>query len=197
MWTATVTQLEGGRVRKSVIERNGDRLSYASVLGLWQRDQEFRAFFIELLVKAPFAGYFWECPPVTAASAERAFEFVLVDSPQLTRVPPDQRAFAEQFAAGDPTDGIVTFWNLGGDALLVAPCPRAPLEAHPHIAAFARTAPAAQQHALWRAVGTAVQQRLSGEPVWLSTSGLGVYWLHVRVDSRPKYYSFRPYRDGR
>ncbi|MDF9799652.1 hypothetical protein OKW21_004915 [Catalinimonas alkaloidigena] len=28
----------------------------------------------------------------------------------------------------------------------------------------------------------------------MSTSGLGVYWLHIRLDSRPKYYQFDPYR---
>ena len=35
-------------------------------------------------------------------------------------------------------------------------------------------------------------RRLLGrqKKVWMSTSGLGVYWLHVRLDSRPKYYQF-------
>ena len=32
------------------------------------------------------------------------------------------------------------------------------------------------------------------ETTWLSTSGLGVYWLHVRLDSYPKYYTYRPYK---
>ena len=31
-------------------------------------------------------------------------------------------------------------------------------------------------------------------PVWTSTSGLGVYWLHVRLDSRPKYYQHQPFK---
>jgi len=31
-------------------------------------------------------------------------------------------------------------------------------------------------------------------PVWLSTSGMGIAWLHLRLDSRPKYYTYRPYR---
>jgi hypothetical protein len=45
-----------------------------------------------------------------------------------------------------------------------------------------------------RATGAAVAARLSARPLWLSTSGLGVAWLHVRLDSRPKYYSYAPYR---
>jgi hypothetical protein len=29
---------------------------------------------------------------------------------------------------------------------------------------------------------------------WVSTSGLGVPWVHVRLDERPKYFQFGPYR---
>ncbi len=31
-------------------------------------------------------------------------------------------------------------------------------------------------------------------PLWLSTAGGGVAWLHVRLDSRPKYYGYSPYK---
>jgi hypothetical protein len=30
--------------------------------------------------------------------------------------------------------------------------------------------------------------------MWVSTSGLGVYWLYIRLDSFPKYYNFQPYK---
>ena len=60
---------------------------------------------------------------MTAATATRPFEFVLLDSPGLAR-PPDPEAFAEHF--GGPTEeGIVEFANLGGDAVMVVPCPLA------------------------------------------------------------------------
>lgn len=32
-------------------------------------------------------------------------------------------------------------------------------------------------------------------PIWLSTSGLGVYWLHMRLDRRPKYYTYEPFKE--
>ena len=35
---------------------------------------------------------------------------------------------------------------------------------------------------------------LSDQPLWVSTCGLGVYWLHVRLDSFPKYYRYAPYQ---
>jgi len=33
------------------------------------------------------------------------------------------------------------------------------------------------------------------QPIWLSTSGLGVYWLHMRIDTFPKYYTYFEYRN--
>jgi hypothetical protein len=33
----------------------------------------------------------------------------------------------------------------------------------------------------------------NGATRWLSTSGLGISYLHVRIDKRPKYYSHQEY----
>lgn len=38
------------------------------------------------------------------------------------------------------------------------------------------------------------QYRHGGGNLWCSTSGLGVYWLHIRLDQYPKYYTYRPYK---
>ena len=117
-----------------------------------------------------------------------------MDSPQLAKVRPNPSAFERYFQSTNENDGIVTFENLGKDAVLVAPSPRAPLSAYPHLAAFVRNAPESQKQALWQRVGETLERCLSQRPLWLSTSGLGVYWLHVRLDSYPKYYTHRPYR---
>ena len=42
----------------------------------------------------------------------------------------------------------------------------------------------------------AMDSRVGARPIWLSTAGHGVAWLHVRLDSRPKYYLHAPYREG-
>ena len=36
---------------------------------------------------------------------------------------------------------------------------------------------------------------LGSQPLWLSTAGGGVDWLHMRLDKRPKYYRHLPWRD--
>ena len=84
--------------------------------------------------------------------------------------------------------------NLGHDAYLIAPN-RSNGHSYPHLAAFARNAPMHIQHQFWRAVGDAVSDHISDRPLWLSTSGLGIAWLHVRLDARPKYYTHQPYRE--
>jgi hypothetical protein len=39
-----------------------------------------------------------------------------------------------------------------------------------------------------------VELSLSETPLRASTSGAGVAWLHIRFDTRPKYYIPLPYR---
>jgi hypothetical protein len=115
----------------------------------------------------------------------------LLDSPEPARRP-DPHAFAKHFPGAQA--GVATFANLGGDALMVVPCPVAEPSAYGHLAAFVRLAPEVQRHALWQSVGEAMARRVGAKPVWLSTAGAGVSWLHVRLDDRPKYYGFAAYR---
>ena len=196
MWDKRIDTIDSGRVRRVSLLRDGKPASFAEVIKCWQGDDVFRAFFIGILAEAPFDAYFWETPPITRSKSIRPFEFVLNDSPALAKLAPDPKSFARLFEAVDARAEVAAFANLGGDAFLVAPCPRAPPSAYAHLAAFARSAPAAQQHAFWHTVGSSLAARLADSPIWLSTSGLGVAWLHARIDSWPKYYTFAPYREN-
>jgi hypothetical protein len=177
-----------------VLSGAGAAMSFSKLISHWALDAEFRRYWHSELRDAPFDAYAWECPPVTAASIAREFECVFVSSPMLAHTPPDPDAFAEYFR---PDSSVVTFDNLGGDAVLVAPCPDGAGSNYSHLASFNATAPAAQQDALWQAVGRAMEKRVGAKPVWLSTAGLGVAWLHVRLDDRPKYFRHLPYASER
>ena len=183
--------LQDGRIHQYQLLDGERPLSTHQVLQNWQTDETFRTFFINLLAEAPFDAYFWETPPLTTNRLERPFEFVLVHAPTLANVAAERRAFAKYFS----NELVVDFPNLGGDAHLVVPCPQSAQDAFAHLAAFSRSAPSAQQHAFWQRVGLAVMNGAGERPLWVSTSGLGVYWLHVRLDSRPKYYTYAPYRE--
>lgn len=185
---------------------NGHPLSTSEVIHAWQTNAVFRSFFSETLAQAPFRAFRWETPVLTPALLGRPFEFVLVEDRTLFTAP-DCKPFETQFS---PKKYAVVFPNVGGDAILVVPCPIQPDHtAYTHIANFVRHAPAAQIHVLWEQVASAVQQRLGlpvaghvcipGQPhaplgpLWLSTAGGGVAWLHIRLDDRPKYYHHLPY----
>lgn len=194
-YTTEIKQLSDGRVLRHRLFRGEEPLSWSDVLDRWQKDPLFRSFFMSLLADAPYPAYFWETPPVTISTITETFEFVLVESQVLAGVRSDRQAFANHFAAVAEDESVIKFSNLGGDAMLVVPCPRGPLSAYSQISEFARRAPENQQHQLWAIVGATLKQQLGDQPVWLSTSGLGVYWLHIRLDATPKYYTHRPYRD--
>lgn len=102
---------------------------------------------------------------------------------------PEPGVFAEHFRQDRD---VVTFGNLGGDAVLVAPCPVGNRD-FSHLAQFTRAASTAQQDVCWHAVGDAVGARMGTRPIWLSTAGHGVAWLHIRLDSSPKYYRHGEY----
>lgn len=190
MWTARITPLARENGLHIALDHGAGRLTVADVVHNWRTDAAFNTYFNDLLADLPFAAFRWETPPITSQTLADPFECVALDSPGLA-LPADPVPFAGQFDDAAP---VVTFANLGGDAVLVVPCPVTAHEAYGHLAAFTRRAPAAQRQALWRQVGEAVHRRISDRPLWLSTAGGGVAWLHVRLDDRPKYYRFDPYR---
>ena len=189
MWTAARDGATAGAPYR--IRTAGSVLTCGEVVDAWCDDAEFRAWFSDTLAADDAQAFRWETPALTRETLGRAFEFVLVDSPELDRVP-DPEPFERHFARA--VDDVVSFANLGGDARLVVPTPVASAEAYGHLAAFVRGAPPSQQDALWRLVGQQMRQRLDARPVWLNTAGAGVPWLHVRLDDRPKYYRHTPYK---
>jgi hypothetical protein len=192
-WSLDAAQPDAGTHRWGAVATAAGPLSFADVAAGWAESARFREFWIGALRTVPIAAYCWECPPQHVHSQRAPFECVFVASPSLARMPQEPEAFAGHFRGDRDVAG---FANLGGDAWLVAPAPERAEADFAHLAAFTATASAARQDALWQAVGAALKARVGARPLWLSTAGHGVAWLHVRLDSRPKYYRHAAYRDG-
>ncbi len=77
---------------------------------------------------------------------------------------------------------------------MIVPTPVGEESIYNHLASFVRSAPKKQTLEFWKKVGEEYDKKIGQETKWLSTAGLGVYWLHVRIDSRPKYYRFKKYK---
>jgi hypothetical protein len=154
---------------------------------------------------------FWECAPVKYDNYEsKPFEFVLISAPSLAKRTVDPEAFGNQFRrfsssnAGPMENEVISFENLGKDATLVVPYPSksvSNLQYFTHLSSFIQQGDSVQVAKLWKMVGEKFEEAVlaSGTPqwLWLSTSGLGVSWLHVRIDLIPKYYNYGPYKNPR
>ena len=151
------------------------------------------SWYNEVLASSNFVSFFWEHPPLDRQSMDAPAEFVLIDAPGLTGLRADKDSFSGPFSGGGATS-IVVFDNLGRDARLVAPRPGDGAESCAHLAPFVRSAPSRLVCDFWQALAREVLQSASDAPMWLSTSGLGVSWLHARLDTRPKYYQYAPYK---
>ena len=144
-----------------------------------------------------FKDYFFECPPISQdLLSKKSFQFVIKNAnSELDDRPVDQEAFAEHF---NLKTASVTFSNLGKDSKLVAPNPLDKnLKNYGHLATFVRNGPSDQVEQFWKnSAKTFLEevQARGSKPVWLSTAGQGIAWLHLRMDSRPKYYQTQEYK---
>jgi hypothetical protein len=179
---------ESGRsdVFRYVVRRDGASVPHAEALV--ELGGALGDLLTSVIRACPFEAVFFEMPRVSVAP----LEFVLADAPILARRSVEPEPFAHESRGAS----VATFPNLGGDAWLVVPAARGPHAAYGHLAAFVRHAPADQVRALWAEAGDALARwrRERGDPVWFSTSGLGVTWVHLRLDARPKYITYAPYR---
>lgn len=193
MWQTTVEEIANGAHYR--VHRDGDYLTFRELLGGLEADDSFANWYTEQLAACPFGACFWEHPALTGSNVDQPAEFVLLDAPSLAGVAADPRPFSPHFVS-PVTAEPAAFPSLGGDAMLVAPGPGVGMEAGAHLLTFLRHGPRERVLQFWRLVARTLQEQLSASPRWLSTSGLGVYWLHVRVDSIPKYYQHSRYRSA-
>ena len=161
----------------------------------------------DLIKKSGYEALFFETRPASSISSIRKqFEVVLVDAPELKRFVeaggPDEKAFAEHLTCVPDSETCCAFPNLGGDANLVVPriTGGTGAKVYGHLGAFVRGASEREVRQLWHTTAREYIRTLENAEdkdrnIWLSTSGMGVAWLHIRLDSTPKYYTYTPFRD--
>lgn len=180
----------GDHVRFTILE-NKSLISNQRFLEALKQEPDFRVQYNNYLCDCSFDAFFWENKPVTQQTLEDDYECSLVNSDFLAGCSPDSNTFQTHFIEDKQ---VVSFPNLGMDAQLVVPCPTANHSVYTHIGNFVRKADKEQVQAFWKRVGEEALNQICEEPRWLSTSGLGVFWLHVRIDSYPKYYQIEAYK---
>jgi len=190
MWEIRLKKLTE-LVHQYEIVNDNQVMSYADWIDAIVESAEFATFFNTILSESPFLAFFWEVKPTNQSQLRSPFQFVLVNSASLLKIEANKTAFQNQL---NQNETVVAFENLGKDAVLIVPTPLVNESTYAHLATFTRTAPQNQIVDFWNRIGLEYKNKIGEQTKWLSTAGLGVYWLHVRVDSRPKYYRFKNYR---
>ncbi|MCB9295404.1 MAG: hypothetical protein H6559_20115 [Lewinellaceae bacterium] len=191
---ALIKQERNGFVQKYRLRKNGQLLEYREVLRLWEMDEEFLNFYIKLFKKCGFNSYVWETPPVSTDNIEQPFEFVILNTPKSSSLP-DYETYKEYYDLSGPNHGVVSFPNLGHDATLVVPSPYRKDANYCGLPEFFLEAPIKQQQSIWKVVAHQMKLLLNEKPIWLSVAGGGISWLHIRLDSIPKYYRYSKYSE--
>lgn len=189
-WSLHTKHNSENNIRFSILE-NGIALSFKKVFELFVSSESFCTFYSNLLRNHIFEAYAWEHPKLSYTNFNAEYECSLVKSPGLLNSKEDLKPFEKYF---DNYKSTTVFKNLSGDATLVVPCPLNHQTEYTHLASFIRTASKSQIIEFWKTVGIATQQLIQEQDLWLSTAGLGVSWLHVRLDNSPKYFRTLDYK---
>jgi hypothetical protein len=192
-WRADVSSLPEGGIRIEISE--GDRpATVQSVLAALKTEPRVGSWFGACLKALPWHAFYWECPALTTATLGDPFECVALEAPSLMDQTAEPDAFRAHLDETPPGSLVAVFPNLSGDAVLVAPKEGDEGRGYPHLGAFLRCASQAQIAAFFSALASQGPSLCWEGPAWISTAGDGVAWLHGRVDRRPKYYRYAPYR---
>ena len=111
---------------------------------------------------------------------KNTFRFAIFDSKTLSKRKQDNAAFNGKINC---SKNVISFPSLSNDILLVVPCRKSQSVDYTSLSTFSRTASIMQQMSFWKKVGDIIK-----EGDWVSTSGLGVSWLHLRIAKKPKHY---------
>jgi hypothetical protein len=176
---------------KFAIYEGENILTIQDFLNKLKDSHSFRNWYSSSLIDSRFEAFFWENRPFTSKTLAKPYECNVISSTYLANRSPDRETFSRYF---DTDKSVVCFQNLGNDATLIAPVPEKPEDDFTHIGLFLRKADQKQISEFWKVAANETLKRISDKPVWLSTSGLGVYWLHARVDTVPKYYQTADYK---
>ena len=115
MWEMRRRDIPGGASFR-VIEGDSN-LSLRKLFALLESNASFARWYTDALSAADMAAYFWEHPPLKAATFDDAAEFVLIESDRLARLPADPESFEPQLQDHSEPE-VVAFRNLSSDATL-------------------------------------------------------------------------------
>lgn len=192
-WFTKVIAQNEDACRIKILE-NDNLLSFQEVFEYWQTSSDFTQFYVKTLLDLDFEGYFWEHPALKNDFLSKPYECVMLNTRSFAKKNVDETAFGKYL---DSDNEVEVFDNLGKNAKLVVPTQKTNIEYYKHLGIFLQNAPKEQIRMLFKKIGEHILTELdSPQTIWLNMAGLGVIWLHVRLDTRPKYYKTKTYKNA-
>lgn len=141
---------------------------------------------IEILKNIPFKYYMLKSP---CLKCNVSFQFNINDETHpMSKMKLDCETYKKYFKKNEK---IAIFMNPSGKTKLIVPKMLKNIDKNNYlnISTFSRNSPLTQQIELWRKVfREMIKCDKTNQKCYLNTHGLGIGWLHVRIDKTPKYY---------
>ena len=153
-------------------------MKWSEVLSQWESGNYPK---VPKEIKSP---YFWRTS-VQSSKKDLPYKEEFLEDERFLNKKQDLKTFEEKFKK---EKYAVSFSNLSGDTILVVPVPRKG-KRFTNMFYFMNNASEIQKKKLWEKVAEQAKEFLkTNEKIWISTHGLGVNYLHVRICNNPKYY---------
>ena len=176
--------------------RDGENLSYMQVFELLAAGDSIIETMTNFLVDWN-QDFFWEHPQVSSDNYKSNYEVSVIPTAAFDDRVENFSPFKSKFKI---TDQVKVFHNLRKDSLLIVPnTNEASDQNFITLRKFLQTAPNSLITRFWKTIGETMIEQISKNTdyCYLSTHGLGVLWLHVRIDQQPKYYHTKKYKISR
>ncbi len=157
------------------------------------KSKEFRNDLIQKFKDSKYENVLWEFPPYSSSTKNNKAEFVIIGSAIFP--PSNPQAFADQFnETNEINKSVVVFDNISGDCKLISPVPDIMNDKYMgHIMSQIKYGNTDTTHQLLKTLGDIVSAYNNDKPLYVSTHGYGVPWLHLRLCDKPKYYHQKEY----
>ena len=151
-------------------------------ISLW-KEGEYQTY-IEPISKR----FFFE---TTVCDKDMVNEYIekFIENDDLQKISQNYSAFTDYI--NNSTDEYVTsFYNLSGESLLIIPIPKENKD-FTTIKDFCDNASEMHKITFWKKVAYEIENILkTTNKIYVSTHGLGEYYFHLRLDKKPKHYSY-------
>jgi hypothetical protein len=123
------------------------------------------------------------------------YEDKLIENNNLDNIKQDYSSFIKHITKSI-NKYVTSFNNLSGDTILIIPIPKKNKD-FTTIKDFCDNASITHQKAFWKKVANEIENILkNNDKIYISTHGFGVYYFHLRLDTYPKYYHTKEFKNS-